>query len=121
MSDIALKTYNAVLKLQSAVGSLVLDATMTTTENGVYDVATGAGAVTSGTYPLRVMVDRYNLVDILNTSIDASDMKLIVFNTGVVPVVGATVTVRSEIFMVMSVSKEIVGDYVLIYELQCRK
>lgn len=121
MSSISSKVQAAVDKLCVAAGDLVLNATLTNTVAGAYDVATGTGSSVSTVVPLGVIIDKYSAMDLMNTNIRATDVKLIAFNEGTEPIVGSKIVVKSETLTVIAISEVRVGEHVPIFELQCRK
>jgi hypothetical protein len=122
MSNIASRVRAAMARLRIAASGAIIGATMTNTIAGAYNVSTGTGgADVSTATPLSIIIDKYSSMDLLNTSIQATDVKLIALNDGVKPITGSVITFGSETLTVISVSETYVGEYVPIFELQCRK
>ena len=121
MSDLALKVQSAISRGVESLGSLVMAATLNKTITGNYDVSTGSVSTSLSTTTLGVVVDKYTVSDLINTSIESTDLKVLAFPNGVTPASGDSITLNAVVFNVLNVSANYVGDKVVLYELQCRK
>lgn len=121
MTDLALKIQSAISKGAKSLGSMVTAATLSKVITGSYDVSTGTVSTSLSTTTLGVVVDKYTVSDLVNTSIESTDLKVLAFPNGVEPASGDTVLLNGFVFKVLDVSANYVGDKVVLYELQCRK
>ena len=121
MTDLASKVQSAVLKVVNSLGSLVVTATLSKITTGSYNVSTGSVSTSLSTTSLKVIVDKYTVIDLTNTSIESTDLKVLVVPNSAVPASGDTLTLNSVVFSVLNVTANYVGDKVVLYELQCRK
>lgn len=121
MSDLALKIQTAILRGAASLGTLVSDATLSKLTTGSYDVSTGAVSTSSSMSSLRVVIDKYDSQELINTSIESTDLKVLAFFSAVVPTSGDTITVNTLVYKILKVSEHYVGSTVALYELQCRK
>ncbi len=121
MTDLALKIQSSVSKGFKALGSLVSTASLGHITTGSYEVSTGAVSTSLSTTSMQVVVDKYTVFDLANTSVESTDIKVLAVPNGVVPASGDSLTLGSSVFTVINVTANYVGENVVLYELQCRK
>ena len=119
--DLVSSVISAVAKAETALGSLVIDATLYTNVPGTYSTSTGSVTNTSSSHTVKCVIDKFDYTELTNTQVLGTDLKVLMFVDSVTPTVKDTITINSQSYDILAVTTQFAGPTPVLFTLQCRK